>query len=108
MGGFIGIYRPSGEAFGSMVRERLEDCNEYLLMNNAGQHMYTFQGNFREKTVEVRDVSSKLVCVTNRSIVDFDAGPHYQVRVATETDVALILCGLLTIDKLEGSTVSDD
>lgn len=104
-GGLPEICWPSGEVFCSVVREEAVPTSRYMLRDTSGQRLLTFHGDFREKAVNVLSPGGRLVCDTERCDLDFDGSPHYQVRVAPNMDAGLVLCGLLAIDKLEGSTV---
>jgi len=96
------ICRPSGELFCLVSRDEGIPCYRYILRSKAGQRLYTYYGNFCQKAVNVTNASGQLVCTSERCLMDFDTAPHYQVRVAPQTDAGLLLCGLLSIDKLEG------
>mmetsp|Transcript_5654 Transcript_5654/g.15242 ORF Transcript_5654/g.15242 Transcript_5654/m.15242 type:complete len:520 (-) Transcript_5654:104-1663(-) len=92
---------PSGEVFATVEKDEPVPCGRYILRAPSGQRLYTFHGDFREKAVNVVSPCGRLVCDTERCVVDFDGSPHYQVRVAPCIDAGLVLCGLLAIDKLE-------
>mmetsp|Transcript_53610 Transcript_53610/g.115818 ORF Transcript_53610/g.115818 Transcript_53610/m.115818 type:complete len:482 (-) Transcript_53610:119-1564(-) len=97
------ICKPSEKAYCVMVRGTQPEC-QYILRHMSGQQLLTFQGDFKEKAINVLNPSGRLVCATERRRLDFDSAPHYQVRVAPHADAGLLLCGLLAIDKLEGSS----
>mmetsp|Transcript_78251 Transcript_78251/g.253447 ORF Transcript_78251/g.253447 Transcript_78251/m.253447 type:complete len:530 (-) Transcript_78251:265-1854(-) len=103
-GCLLEICRPSGELFCTMTKDDSVPCHRYVLRGLAWQQLYTYYGNFREKAVNVTNPSGQLACTSERCLVDFDSAPHYQVRVAPQTDAGLLLCGLLSIDKLEGGS----
>jgi hypothetical protein len=92
------ICRPNGEVFGQI---KYDESGKYLLKNKAGKGLLIFHGDFSEKAVNVMNTVGKLVCATERCVVDFDSSPHYQVRIAPYVDAGLVICGLLCIDKLE-------
>lgn len=92
------ICRPNGEVFGQL---KYDESGKYLLKNKAGKGLLIFHGDFSEKAVNVMNTVGKLVCATERCVVDFDSSPHYQVRIAPYVDAGLVICGLLCIDKLE-------
>lgn len=92
------ICRPNGEVFGQLKHD---ESGRYMLKNKAGKGLLIFHGDFAEKAVNVMNTVGKLVCATERCVVDFDSSPHYQVRIAPYVDAGLVICGLLTIDKLE-------
>jgi len=94
------ICQSSGEAFCSMAK----DGGAYHLQSRAGQRSMSLRGNFREKAVKVTDSFGNLICETERCIIDFEGGSHYQVRVAPGNDAGLVLCSLLALDKIEGSS----
>lgn len=101
-GGILTINRASGSVFGKVEKE--QSSGRYVIKHHTGQKLLTFHGDFREKAVNVMSSTGQLVGATERCIVDFDEASHYQVRVAPNTDAGLVICGLLAIDKLEGST----
>lgn len=100
------ICRPSGEVFCSLVCDGIPSCGRYILRHKNGHRLLAFHGDFREKATNVVNASGRLVCATERCQTDFDGEPHYQVRVAPNVDAGLVLCGLLAIDKSEGSTIA--
>lgn len=102
-GGLPEICFPSGEVFCVVGREDAVPTGRYTLRDRAGQRLYTFHGDFREKAVNVVSSSGRLVCDTERCELGYDGSPHYQVRVAPSIDAGLILCGLLAVEKLEGA-----
>lgn len=91
---------PSGEQYGYLKRDTA--TGRYKLKHHTGRKLLTFHGDFHEKAVNVVNSAGKLVCATERCILDFDSRPHYQVRVAPHVDAGLVICSLLAIDKLEG------
>merc|ERR1719421_487568 len=92
------VCRPNGETFGVLKQD---DGGKYYLKSKEGKKLLVFQGEFRQKAVNVMNTPGKLICSTERCVVDFDAAPHYQVRVAPHVDAGLVICCLLAIDKLE-------
>jgi len=83
---------------------------KYALQNRSGERLVTFTGNFREKAINGIAPSGKNVCYTRRCTIDVDnvpPGPYYEVRVQPYVDAGLVLCGLLAIDKIEGSAYLD-
>lgn len=102
--GSVEICRPSGEVFCCVAQDEGIPCYRYVLRSKTWQRLYTYHGNFRQKAVNVTNSSGQLVCTSERCRMDFDSAPHYQVRVAPQTDAGLLLCGLLSIDKLEGGS----
>lgn len=100
----VEICWPSGEVYCTVAKDEGIPCYRYVLRSKTWQRLYTFYGNFRQKAVNVTNASGQLVCTSERCMMDFDSAPHYQVRVAPQTDAGLLLCGLLSIDKLEGGS----
>lgn len=105
-GGLPEICRPSGEVFCSVTKIEPVPGGRYVLRGMSGQRLLAFNGDFREKAINVVNSSGRLVSDTERCIVHFDNAPHYQVRVAPGVDAGLVLCGLLAIDKLEGGSLA--
>lgn len=98
------ICRPSGDLFGVLKKD--DATGRYKLKHRSGYKLLTFHGDFQEKAINVVNMSGKLVCATERCVLDFDSHPHYQVRIAPHVDAGLVLCGLLGIDKLESRGVT--
>lgn len=93
------ILLPSGEVFCAMERD---GSREYVLRDQRKQRLLRLQGNFRDKAVKVINASGQLVALSERCVIAFDGGSHYQVRVAPHADAGLVLCSLLAVDKIEG------
>mmetsp|Transcript_21253 Transcript_21253/g.26215 ORF Transcript_21253/g.26215 Transcript_21253/m.26215 type:complete len:172 (+) Transcript_21253:1-516(+) len=92
---------PSGEVYGSIAKEEPVPNKRYTLRDKAGQRIFTYNGNFQEKAINVVSASGRLVCDTERCVAaTLGNTPHFQVRVAPSVDAGLVLCGLLAIDKL--------
>lgn len=91
---------PSGEVYGTVAKEDPVPNKRYTLRDKSGQRIFTYNGNFQEKAINVVSASGRLVCDTERCQVPFGSTAHFQVRVAPSVDAGLILCGLLAIDKL--------
>lgn len=92
---------PSGEVYGSIAKEDPVPNKRYTLRDKAGQRIFTYNGNFQEKAINVVSASGRLVCDTERCVAaSLGNTPHFQVRVAPSVDAGLVLCGLLAIDKL--------
>jgi len=99
-GGLPQICWPSGEAYGTIAKEDPVPNKRYVLRDASGQRLFTFNGNFQEKAINVVNANGRLVCDTERCAAPTGNAPYFQVRVAPGVDAGLILCGLLAIDKL--------
>jgi hypothetical protein len=98
----IAICRANGALFGRIQKE--PSSGRYVIRHRAGRKLLTFHGDFHEKAVNVMSsITGQLVGASEKCVVDFNSASHYQVRVAPNTDAGLVICGLLAIDKLEGS-----
>ncbi|CAK0848496.1 unnamed protein product [Prorocentrum cordatum] len=106
-GGMPQICRPDGSVFGTLSRE--DDSartSRYALRGQDGRLLLVFKGDFRSRRVSVLSPSSgQKVCVVERARPVHGAGPRYQAKVWQGTDTSVVLCGLLAIDKVEGSAV---
>lgn len=92
---------PSGEVYGSISKEDPVPNKRYTLRDKTGHRIFTYNGNFQEKAINVVSSSGRLVCDTERcAAAALATTPHFQVRVAPSVDAGLVLCGLLAIDKL--------
>jgi len=107
-GGMPQICRPDGSVFGTLSREDSARTSRYALRGDDGEIILVFKGDFRSRRVKVLSASSgreKKVCVVEKARPVHDAGPRYQAKVWQGTDTSVVLCGLLAIDKVEGSAV---
>jgi hypothetical protein len=107
-GGMPDICRPGSgnDVFCSLVRCPGGSMTKYVLRNKLGECLVTFTGNFREKAINGIAPSGMNLCYTRRCTLNVDnapQGPYYEVRVRPSFDAGLLLCGLLAIDKVEGS-----
>lgn len=94
------LLRTSGELFGRLTC--LEE-GRYQLTTHGGSPPMNFWGSFVDHAVNVTDEGRGLLATTELSHVEFDpAGEYYRLRVAPLTDVGLILCSLLAVDRLGG------
>jgi len=105
-GGPPEIRRPDGTVFCSVLKEEYSEAGavkaRYVLRGTSGIRLCTISGDFREKAVNVADPLNRLVCATERRIIN--GLQYYQVRVGPRVDAGLVLCGLLAVDKIEGSS----
>jgi hypothetical protein len=98
----LSICRANGALFGRIQKE--PSSGRYVIRHRAGRKLLTFHGDFHEKAINVMScITGQLVGASEKCVVDFNSASHYQVRVAPSTDAGLVICGLLAIDKLEGS-----
>jgi len=72
----------------------------YELRDAVGRRLFSLQGDFAEKAVNVLGAGGQPVCTTERCLLPLNHRSHYQVRIAPGTDAGLVLCGLLALDKL--------
>lgn len=108
-GGLPEIHRPNGQMFCNVLLDGsdVSSSKRYIMQDQAGAQLVAFQGKFREKTITGTTASGELVCATERCHREMGKAPtvpYYTVKVASSADAGLLLCGLLVIDKLEGST----
>lgn len=112
-GGLPEIYRPTGGVFCSITLAAGNGLSDnasakcYTLRDQNGKQLVAFHGNFREKAVNGTSASGARMCATQRCKTDIGKVPivpYYTVKVAPNADAGLILCGLLALDKIEGST----
>eukprot|EP00438_Fugacium_kawagutii_P031656 Skav207325 [mRNA] locus=scaffold3027:177565:192581:- [translate_table: standard] len=86
--------RPLAWVYGSIAKEDPVPNKRYTLRDKAGQRIFTYNGNFQEKAINVVSASGRLVCDTERCAA-LGTVPHFQVRVAPSVDAGLVLCGAL-------------
>jgi len=103
------ICSADGESFGCFRRTSVCSADgfatQYVLQKRSGEGLFAFKGNFQEKAITVVHASGRLACSTRRcppsSTSRYDS--YYEVRVASGVDAGLMLCGLLVMDKVEGT-----
>lgn len=96
------ICEPSGEVCCRLImRSENASGRWYHLVDTSGQTMISFQGDFWGKAINLLDGSGCLVGATKPIMID--SVPHYQARVSQHVDAGIVICGLLAINKVEGS-----
>lgn len=102
--GAFHLLRSDGACFAGLV---FVETGRYQLtvLRSAGAPLtMNFWGSFADHAVNVTEVGRGLLATTELCHVDFDpVGEYYRLRVAPATDVALVLCGLLAVDRLAAS-----
>jgi len=87
------------------------ECYARLACMEEGRYQLTtlggvplnFWGSFVDHAVNVTEEGRGLLATTELCHVDFDpSGEYYRLRVAPATDVGLVLCSLLAVDRLAG------
>lgn len=103
------ICLPTGQAFCTLEPTTGGNgkTRGYELRDTAGRCIYSLQGDFKEKAINVMNSKGDPICTTERCLLSFDTRAHYKVRVAPCVDAGLLLCALLAVDKLEGTEASD-
>merc|ERR1719428_1474318 len=103
-GGEYAIYHASGELFGTIQGVCLPDWDapeERYVLSAASGRLH-FWGALQDFALNVTDDQGVLLATTERCSVDFAAkGEYFRLRVAPLADVGLILCGLLSLSRLE-------
>lgn len=86
---------------------RRNESQDYFVLTTVTGLCMRFSGSFEHYAVNVLDDHAKLLATTEACHVDFDApGKYYRLRVASFTDIGLVLCSLLCINQLvEGPVV---
>lgn len=93
---------PTGQPFGFLKQDTSGPQRSYKLKHRSGQKLLTFTGSFSEKAITVSNHANMTVAETKWCTLDFDKrAQYYQVRVASHVDAGLIICGLLSIEKME-------
>jgi hypothetical protein len=112
LGGMPEICCPGSghNVFCHIARCNRGSMTKYVLQSSSGECLVTFTGNFKEKAINGIAPSGMNLCYTRRCTINVDNAPqasYYEVRVRPSFDAGLLLCGLLAIDKLEGSALLD-
>jgi len=107
-GGMPQICRPDGSVFATLSREDSARSSRYALRGTGGELLLVFRGDFRSRRVRVLSPKSgQSVCVVEKACAEHASEPRYQAKVWQGTDTSVVLCGLLAIDKVEGSALVD-
>lgn len=97
------ICEPSGEVCCRLMRNsELSGGRWYHLVDTSGGVIFMFYGDYLGKIINVVDVSGCLVGATKPSMID--SHPYYQARISQHIDAGLLICALLAIQKVEGSS----
>jgi len=100
------IHHASGELFGNIQGVRLPDWEapeERYVLSSASGRLH-FWGALEDFALNVTDDRGVLLATTERCSVDFETkNEYFRLRVAPLADVGLVLCGLLSLSKLEVS-----
>jgi hypothetical protein len=103
-GGEFTIHHSSGELFGNIQGVSLPDWEspeERYVLSSASGRLH-FWGSLEDFALNVTDDQGVLLATTERCSVDFTTrNEYFRLRVAPLADVGLILCGLLSLSKLE-------
>jgi len=107
--GEFAIYHASGELFGNVQGVRLPDWEapeeRYVLSAPSGR--LHFWGALEDFALNVTDDRGVLLATTERCSVDFESkNEFFRLRVAPLADVGLVLCGLLSLGKLEDARLT--
>lgn len=98
------IYNGKGDIFAHVARDPFRNC--YVLTSS---HIPCTQVNF---AIDPLFQHGKITGDGGERMADFDlchlnfepAGEHFRIRVFSQVDVSIVLCGLLAIQHLEGTT----
>jgi len=98
----------AGDYFGGLSRTAQSDQYEFVLSVADGQKLI-FRGDKEQYSWRVTDADGKMVANTEMCHVTFEVAPvagarggYFRLRLAQQTDVGAILCGLLCIHQLSG------
>jgi len=94
------IYDARDELFAHITKD--PDSPAYVLTSgHIGLHL-VFDGNFDEHAVNVTNESREQLADTEPCQMNFDpSGNYVKLRVVSNVDVGIMLCGLLAIDHME-------
>jgi len=95
------VYDSNSELFAHITKDPFKPC--YVLTSGRIGLQLVFDGNFDEHGVSVLNEQREQLADTEPSQMPFDpVGKYYKLRVVSNVDVGIILCGLLSIDHMEG------
>lgn len=97
------IHHPNGDLFARMASERdVDGPGGYLLACAAGGAI-RFRGNVEGHSLRVTSEDGLCLAETSPRDMDFrgSCSPHCQLRAFAGTDVSLVLCGLLSLLRLQ-------
>lgn len=93
------IYDKDDVLFGCIKRDVTRP--RYVLTSSRGGLQLLFEGDFLQHNITVLSDSRDIQSHCEPTRMHGDASHYYQVRVAAEADVGLIISGLLSIDAME-------
>eukprot|EP00747_Dinoflagellata_sp_TGD_P163993 gnl/TRDRNA2_/TRDRNA2_183325_c0_seq1.p1 gnl/TRDRNA2_/TRDRNA2_183325_c0~~gnl/TRDRNA2_/TRDRNA2_183325_c0_seq1.p1 ORF type:complete len:708 (-),score=74.56 gnl/TRDRNA2_/TRDRNA2_183325_c0_seq1:237-2360(-) len=98
------LLRARGEYFAQITHA--DDQERFVLetLNGARVHFCSAGTSFEDHAVNITDDKGDLLASTDLCTADFDPmGEYYRLRVAPNTDVGLVLCGLLCLEHMGGA-----
>eukprot|EP00930_Biecheleria_cincta_P040756 TRINITY_DN27917_c0_g1_i2.p1 TRINITY_DN27917_c0_g1~~TRINITY_DN27917_c0_g1_i2.p1 ORF type:complete len:289 (-),score=38.12 TRINITY_DN27917_c0_g1_i2:143-1009(-) len=94
----------SGHTFCSIVKDQSSSDEGYELLGRHGRKLLYMSGNMCKRSVRLKSPLGQLVATSERRVMNFGDGWHHVICVAPRTDAGLILCSLLAMDKIQGSS----
>eukprot|EP00747_Dinoflagellata_sp_TGD_P212350 gnl/TRDRNA2_/TRDRNA2_85450_c0_seq1.p1 gnl/TRDRNA2_/TRDRNA2_85450_c0~~gnl/TRDRNA2_/TRDRNA2_85450_c0_seq1.p1 ORF type:complete len:479 (-),score=78.74 gnl/TRDRNA2_/TRDRNA2_85450_c0_seq1:183-1619(-) len=97
------LVKANGEYFAQLSYN--DEQERYILTLKTGKrlHFWSAGATSEDCAVNITDDEGHLLAATDLCAVDFNpTGKFYRLRVAPNTDVGLVLCGLLCMEYLEG------
>lgn len=95
------VYDSNDELFAHITKDPFKPC--YVLTSGRIGLQLVFDGNFDEHGVSVTNEQREQLSDTEPCQMSFDpVGKYYKLRVVSNVDVGIMLCGLLSIDHMEG------
>lgn len=95
---------PGGHTFCSIVKDQSTSDGGYELLGRHGRKLLYMSGNSCEKSVRIESPMGQLVATSERRMTNLGDGWQHVICVAPQTDAGLILCSLLAMDKIQGSS----
>lgn len=94
------LYDSNDVLFGFIKRDMTRP--RYVLTSSRGGVNLLFEGTFEQYKVKVLSERRDMLATTEPCAMPFDPGSkYYQVRIAENVDVGLIMSGLLALDAME-------
>jgi hypothetical protein len=88
-----------------ILDQSVPPMGKYALQSMDGEPLMFFQGDFQSRAINGIAPNGIIVSTSQRCTLELANAPHYakyyKMRIAPAGDIALLLCGMLAIDKIE-------
>jgi len=101
--GTMQIYNGEGNLFGTLTKDMpVSRSSRWVFTASNGSTRLIFEGSYFDRTINVTDENNEQVAETEPWTAPFDSKAYYyKLKVVSDVDVGLMLCGVLSIERLE-------